>query len=272
MDKESSENSEQPKPRHFPWATLILAGTIIAITAFAYRAYIKTGHTVKQVVETTIETVKIIVKTIPDAAEKFKTGTITHTFTEHIPDVTSTHGDILELTTSHSDEDFSRSDSKSIAWDWIYLGTTVSTVRVPATFRYHLRLSDSWRLATKDKVCYVLAPSIRPSLPTAIHTDQMQKSTASGWARFNKADNLAELEKSITPDLDERAGDPKHMKLVREACRQSVGDFVKKWLMKEDFWRSDRFTSIVVVFPDECGVISDQELEQFHYEPTVKLD
>lgn len=250
---------------------LILAVVVIAIAAFAYHAYIKTGRGIKEVVETTTKTVKTIVKTIPDAAEKFKTGTITRTFVEQIPEVSPTHGDVLELTTSRSDEDFTRSDSRSIAWNMIYLGTTVSTIRVPATFRYHLRLSDTWRLAARDKVCYVLAPSVRPSLPTAIQTDQMQKSTASGWARFNKDDNLAELERSITPDLDQRAGDSKHMKLVREACRQSVAEFVKKWLMKEDFWRSDRFTSIVVVFPDEATINSDQELEQYHYEPTVKL-
>ena len=250
---------------HFPWAMLILIIGAIVIAAFAYRAYEKTGHVVKGVV-------KSIVESIPAAAEKFKTGTITHTFVEHIPEVSPTHGDILELTTSRSNEDFTRSDSKSIAWNMIYLGTTVSEIRVPATFRYHLRLSDPWLLASREKVCLCLAPSFRPSLPTAIHTDQMQKSTASGWARFNKNGNLAELEQSITPDLDQRAGDSKHMKLVREACRQSVADFVKRWLMKEDFWRSDRFTSIVVVFPDECAVNSAQELEQFHYEPTVKLD
>ena len=99
----------------------------------------------------------------------------------------------------------------------------------------------------------------------------MQKSTESGWARFNKSNNLAELEKSITPQLDERARDPKHMKIVREACRQSVGDSVRKWLMKGDFWRDDRFSSIVVAFSDEANVNSDEELEQLSYEPTVKL-
>ena len=100
----------------------------------------------------------------------------------------------------------------------------------------------------------------------------MQKSSGSGWARFNKSENLAELEKSITPQLDERAHDPKHVEHVREACRRSVADFVRKWLMKEDFWRKDRFSSIVVAFSDEATVNSDEELEQLHYEPTVKLN
>ena len=272
MNNEPAEESEPQNRKHFPWATLIVAATVIALVGFAYAAYLKTGKGIKQAVVTTTETIKTVVQAIPDAAEKFKTGTITHTFIEHIPDVSPTHGDVLELTTSRSDEEFSRNESKSIAWDMIYLGTTVSEIRVPATFRYHIRLSDTWRLASRDKICYVLAPPIHPSRPTAIHTDQMQKSTASGWARFNKNDNLTELERSITPELNQRAGDSKHMKLVREACRQSVGDFVKKWLMKEDFWRSDRFSSIVVVFPDEAKINSDEELEQFHYEPTVKLD
>ncbi len=272
MENELPSQHESRKQSHFPWAMLILAVVVIVVAAFAHNACIKTVHGLKEIVESITEPVKTIIRRIPDAAEKFKTGTITRTFVEHIPEVSPTRGDVLELTTSRSDEEFTRSDSKSIAWNMIYLGTTVSTIRVPATFRYHLRLSDTWRLAARDKVCYVLAPFIRLSLPTAFQSDQMQKSTASGWARFNKDDNLAELERSITPDLDQRAGDTKHMKLVREACRQSVAEFVKKWLMKEDFWRTDRFTSIVVVFPDEGTISSDQELEEYHYIPTVKLD
>lgn len=265
MNDEPVEVSTQQNRRSFPWVTLILSVTAVTFVSFAYDAYLKTGKTI-------IETGDKVLRGLPDVAKKFKTGSITQTFIQHIPEVSTTHGDILELTTSRSEEELRRTDSRKIAWDAIDLGTTVSMIRVPVTFRYHLRLSDSWRLAARDKVCYVLAPSFHPSLPTAFHTDKMQKSTESGWARFNKSDNLAELEKSITPQLDERASDPKHMKLVREACRQSVGDFVRKWLMKEDFWRDDRFSSIVVAFSDEANVNSDEELEQLHYEPTVKLN
>ena len=44
-------------------------------------------------------------------------------------------------------------------------------------------------------------------------------------------------------------GDSKHIKLVGEAGRQSVADFVTKWLIKEDCWRSDQFHPIVVMSP-----------------------
>jgi len=152
------------------------------------------------------------------------------------------------------------------------LGTTVVEIRVPVTFRYHLRLSDSWRLAARDHVCVVLAPQIRPSLPPAIHTALMEKHAESGWARFDKNDKLEELEQSLTGLLEQRAMDTNHLQLAREACRQSVAEFVKRWLLREEHWRSDRFNAIVVVFPDEVSVASDKELLQLPDKPTLKLD
>lgn len=212
-----------------------------------------------------------LIRSLPEIAARFKTGTITTTFKESIPEVSSTQGDVLELATSRSDETFRREDSKSILWNTVSLGTTVSEIRVPVTFRYHVRLSDSWRLAARGNVCVVLAPRIRPSQPPAIHTEFMEKMTENGWARFNKDDNLATLEKSITPTLETRAFEPSHIRFAREACRESVAEFVKKWLVKEDRWRTDRFSAIVVVFPDEGKFDSDDQLEQFQREPSVKL-
>jgi hypothetical protein len=212
-----------------------------------------------------------MVKSLPGIAEKFKTGTITNTFLEGIPEVTSTQGDVLEVATSRSDEIFRREDAMSILWNTVYLGTTVSEIRVPVTFRYHVRLSDSWHLAVRGNVCVVLAPQIRPSLPPAIHTDHMEKMTENGWARFNKDDSLLELERSITPTLEERAASPSHLRLSREACRESVAEFVKKWLITKDRWRADRLSAIVVVFPDEGKFDSDEQLEKFQREPSVKL-
>ena len=254
MDNAQPAESEPKKDSHFPWRTFFLSIVLIVIASFAYSFCSKTGTVVIGI------------------AEKFKTGTITHTFREGIPEITTTHGDVLEVATSRNDETFTRSDSKKILWNALYLGTTVSEIRVPSTFRYHIRLSDAWRLASSNNVCIVQAPSIRASLPTAIQTDQMEKSTSSGWARFDKNDNLGALERSITPELDQRASDAQHINLIREACRQSIADFVKKWLMKEDHWRNDRFSSIVVKFPDEANINSDEDLEQYTYAATVKLD
>lgn len=261
-------NAQKP----FPWAVTVIAVAVVIIAAFALYAYLKTGHAVKDSVDKGISLAGKAVDKVPEIARNFMTGRITETFRESIPEVTSTGGDVLELAVSKSDETFIRSDEKRIGWDYIYLGTTVVEIRAPVTYRYHLRLSDNWRLATRGNVCMVLAPAIRPSLPPAIHTEGMEKRAESGWARFDKNDQLAELEKSLTPTLERRATNATHLKLVREACRQSVAGFVKTWLMQKEQWRSDRFTAIIVVFPDEVQVSSDQDLLNFQHEPTVKMD
>ncbi len=256
------ENNQARKP--FPWTTAIITAAVVILAALALFAYLKTARGVK-------DTVDKVISTAPEIARNFLTGNITHTFRESIPRITSTQGDVLELAVYRCDETFKRTDEKWAGWGWVYLGTTVAEIRVPVSFRYHLRLSDTWRLAARDQTCVVLAPPIRPSLPPAIHTAEMERRAESGWARFDKNEQLEVLQRSMTPTLEQRAGDTAHLQLVREACRQSVAGFVRKWLMREGQWRSDRFTSIVVLFPDEATASSDQDLLQFRHEPTLRL-
>ena len=42
--------------------------------------------------------------------------------------------------------------------------------------------------------------------------------------------------------------------------------------MREGQWQRDRFNSIVVLFPDEATVTSDQDLLRFRHEPTLRLE
>lgn len=183
--------------------------------------------------------------------EKFQSQHITQTFRESLVKVTPTQGDILEVATVESDETITKYDMKTAFNDIVYLGTTVSEIKVPAVYRYHIRLSDDWKLRSHGNVVTVLAPVIRPSLPPAIRTERMEKKSASGWLRFNADENLAALERNLTPTLEQRAGSPGKIKLVREACRKSVAEFVRNWLLREQQWKRDGFTAIVVVFADE---------------------
>jgi hypothetical protein len=257
------EPDQQRKP--FPWATAIIAAAVVILAVPVLMVVVRTGRAIK-------DTADKLIAAGPEIARNFMTGNITHTFRESIPRITSTQGDILELAVSRSEETFKRADEKRVAWDWVYLGTTVAEIRVPATFRYHLRLSDPWKLATRGQVCVVLAPPIRSSLPPAIDTTGMEKRAESGWARFDKQASLDELERNLTGILEQRAGDREHMDLVREACRKSVAEFVRKWLLREQQWRKDGFTAIIVVFPDEVAVASDQELSRLDIEPTLRLE
>jgi hypothetical protein len=152
-----------------------------------------------------------------------------------------------------------------VLFDLVSLGSTVSEIRVPVTYRYHLRLQDPWHLEVLEsrQECLVHAPRIRATLPPAIHTDAMEKLSRSGWLRFDASQQMEALERSITPTLRERAEHPDHVDLVRERCRRRVAELVRGFLLREDHWRLDRFRAIRVVFADET------ETEWAPYTPTL---
>jgi hypothetical protein len=161
---------------------------------------------------------------------------------------------ILETATASVPETFSQSDSASLFN--IPLGTTVSEIRVPAVYRYHIRLFDPWTITTRGQVCLVNAPAFEPSLPPAIVTGEMEKKATAGWLRFDADESLSALEKGITGELNARANDSTHRNYVREACRRSVAEFVQRWLMKENIWSEDRFHQIIVQFPDDPAILT----------------
>lgn len=185
------------------------------------------------------------------SAEKFKTGTITETFHAEFPVFHSAGFGRLEVGVSEATETFKKSDVRKAVWDWVYLGETIAEIKVPVTYRYHLDLGEDWALAVADKTCIVRAPALKPSLPVAIHTDRMEKQSASGWARFDGSDQLEALQRTITPTLNQNASTPEHINNIREAARDVVARFVRAWLMREEQWNDDKLTSIIVIFADE---------------------
>ena len=175
-----------------------------------------------------------------EIAGRFSAGYITETFTSAIPELDS-EGMNLETAVMRVDETFRRTDARTALWDSVYLGTTTTEIRVPVTYRYHLDLVGPWQLDVRGQTCVVQAPAFQPTLPPAIHTQLMRKNSDRGWARFNEAEQMTELERSITPTIQRYADDVRHRRLVREECRKSVAEFVRTWLLKEDQWREDRF-------------------------------
>jgi hypothetical protein len=99
-------------------------------------------------------------------AENFQKQTITEAFRENIKRITSTNGDVLELAVLDTEETITRFDSKTL-FDVVYLGTTESEIRAMVVYRYHLKLSDDWRLNVENGRCVVVAPAVRPSQPPA---------------------------------------------------------------------------------------------------------
>jgi len=144
--------------------------------------------------------------------------------------VMPTAGGQLEVATVRVCETFTRSESK-VLFDFIDLGTTVSEVRTDATYRLHIGMQKAWPLRIAGKTCLVRAGAVRTTLPVAFDSTTFERRTASGWARFDKRDNLRALEASLTPLLAERA--PIYRNQAQEAARQVVAEFVAEWLLRE---------------------------------------
>jgi hypothetical protein len=127
---------------------------------------------------------------------------------------------------------------------------------VPVTYRYHIEMAKEWPIYINGKTAVVRTPDVRPSIPAAIDTSKMEKYTENGWARFNKDENLDVLERSITPELATRANNPAIRQLAIDAGRQTVREFVTNWLLKEQGWKRDAESKVVVLFPGEHQVRS----------------
>jgi hypothetical protein len=241
----------------FRWPlTIVLLGLMI-LAGFAWFLWFLT-RSVEKTGEKGAEVVRVAGGAAAKAAEKFMKGTITQTFTAAIPTLSHTSGGSLELAAAHTTETFTRSNAKTVMWDWVYLGTTISEIKVPVTYRYHMRLADSWRLDVSGNTCLVYCPEMQATLPPAIDTEGMEKRSERGWARFNAGEQMTDLEKNITPTLNRYAMDRRHRELVKEECRKTVADFVRTWLLKEDQWRKDRFHTIKVIFPAEAELKLEQ--------------
>lgn len=239
-----SEPTPQRSSRHQAMHDFRWPAALVLLAVLALVAYWITLRTTTEILEKGGDAAARI-------ADRFRSGTITTTFVSALPQLTAFPGGNLELASLKVTETFSRTDERKVFWDMFSLGETVTEIRVPVTYRYHLRLNDSWQLDVKDQTCIVRAPAIRPSLPPAIHTDAMERHVDQGWLRFGAARQMEELERSITPTLERSAADPRRLELIREASRRTVAEFVRNWLIKEGQWRADGLRSIVVVFPDE---------------------
>ena len=178
------------------------------------------------------------------------------------PVVSTLPGGLLETATIRMGEDFYKSDA--LTWWGLYLGNTASHIQVAATYRYGVPLADPvWEIVTKGQIAVVVAPVLRPSLPVAVDTSTWRERTENGWARFDKEEQLEQLRRGVSNDLEQRANDPRRIALAREASRRTIGEFVEKWLLTKDpQWKPGAFSVVKVVFQDEMDEGLSTELGQ----------
>lgn len=189
-----------------------------------------------------------------DLINVFQPDLVVETFEEwREMKATGTEGNILEIATAEATEKFSRKTAVALFGKHLPLGTTVSEIVVPATYRYHIDLNGRWFLTADGNRLLVLAPRVQPSLPVAFDTGKMEKKTKSGWARWDGDENLEALEKTVTSKLAQRSTKEDALEKAREAGREGVARFVRSWLISRDAWGETKFDEIVVRFEGEEG-------------------
>jgi hypothetical protein len=179
--------------------------------------------------------------------DPFSEQLITHTFISALPSLSRELN--LEIARSWQMETVERSENRCVLG--VNMGTNTAQIRMPVTYRYHVRLEDPWHLKTSGKALFVQALVIRPSQPPAIHTEQMHVESKRGWCRLPPQELVDQLHHDLTPTLCQYAQDPQRLVFIRETARESVAEFVRLWLLRENRWNPGKFTSIHVQFRDE---------------------
>ena len=163
-----------------------------------------------------------------------------------------TNGGQLEIATVTAQEALERESSgKYRVLGGLFevdLGTTYSRVRVTAVYRYHLKMASVWKLELRsDRTCVVRTSQVEPTLPVAFDTATLERFTTSGWARFDKHENLADLERSLTAAL---AGmSRRHLASAMEVGRPVLQKWVADWLLKYE--RDGGSYKVLIVYPGE---------------------
>ncbi len=160
-------------------------------------------------------------------------------------EIKRTYGDNLEVASpTRSMESIPLRDTRYFGP--LYLGTTVTEIRVPTEYRFHIKLSEIRDARLKGKEFTITVPKPVPVRPS-IDTGKLEKWTDEGWARFNAGEQLAKNEQTVTEELEKRAVE--RVEYIRETARKDAAEFVRKWIVERDF--GDTVDSIRVVFPDE---------------------
>lgn len=234
-------NNMQPKAGRgsaLYWIVLLLVGVLAAVI---YLLYVGFGTMADSAART--------VATVETVAEKFRQGTIENTFRQAIPEIFPLGSGRLEVAELSGEISLSKQDELRLFWDQLPLGTTRSEMKVTAHYRYHVPMDEPWSIEVEGHSCIVYAPRLMPTLPPGLDLNTLEWETKRGWMRFNTDEVKDALRQDMGQHMQSAAY--RNLSLVREPARQVIAEFIRQWLLREDHWRADRFSSVQVVFADE---------------------
>jgi|GEM_PF-3514769 len=174
-------------------------------------------------------------------------------FMMDIPTIFRSPGGDLEVAAFKTTEGLSRTTIARLPFtDWEIPGTrTITEIQIPVTYRYHLRMRDVWNIDIQNGVCIIYAPELRPTLPPAVHTDEMRIYSDEGLFAFDGQAELQRMVRELTPTFRENASSDRNMELIRDEARETVAEFVQTWLIDKGEWNRANVEVLTVVFEGE---------------------
>lgn len=184
---------------------------------------------------------------------KVDNAAIERDFIASIPTIFRTPGGNLELAGLNATETFISSDTAKMPFLNMNIpgATTTVIITVPVVYRYYVPLRDHWDITVQENACIIIAPELRPMLPPAIQSENMQIKTIEGPLAFDGAEKQAKLLQSLTPQLEANARDSTKIKLVREEARKTVAEFIQAWLLQRGDWGEQKIERLQVYFRGE---------------------
>lgn len=176
-------------------------------------------------------------------------ASVLHVKAADAPLLMRTNGGLLEVSAIKVTEQFDATTAHRLLG--APLGKTITQIRVPATYRYQIELAREWKIHIRDGKFIVLAPAVRPSLPIAIDTALLEKNSSGLWSPFVGTTSLDKLQRAVSPTLAARATQATYLSLQRETARQTVKEFVSKWLITQAEWKKVSNYPVHVFFADE---------------------
>lgn len=175
--------------------------------------------------------------------------TATHSAAIDQFEVIRTKGGLLAVSTIKAPELFQATAEHTVLG--VPVGQTTSQIRVQAVYAYHVELAPEWKVTLRDKQLIVIAPRVKPTLPVAIDTARLERFASGTWSVFTGAAELDRLQRSISQSLATKAALPSYIQFQREAARATVTEFVRKWMLGQERFKSAGDYQVRVFFADE---------------------
>jgi hypothetical protein len=164
-------------------------------------------------------------------------------------EVIRTKGGLLAVSTIKAPELFQATADHTVLG--VPVGQTTSQIRVQAVYSYHVELAPEWKVTLRDKTLIVIAPRVKPTLPVAIDTARLERYASGAWSMFTGAGELDRLQRSISQSLAAKASLPSYIQFQREAARTTVTEFVTKWMLGQERFKTASDYKVRVFFADE---------------------